>query len=59
VVDHVIPQQSTWDEFICDMAIAFLTEAAEVIAPELLPAELAEEYEFDVLCQELLSAGQS
>jgi len=42
--------ESVWDKFICKAIIAGLSAAAELVVPELLPAELTAEVKLETLC---------
>ena len=46
---------SAFNEFICDLIIEGLTALAAAVAPELLPAEIGEDVEFETLCADLAS----
>ena len=45
--------ESDWKTFICDLIIDGLTAAAAAVAPELAPAELFEDVDFNAACGEL------
>jgi len=44
---------SAFDEFLCDMIVQGLTDLAMAVAPELIPAEEAEEISFESFCGEM------
>lgn len=46
-------KQDSFDEFLCELIVDGLTTVAMALFPELLPAEGAEEVEFQALCGEL------
>jgi hypothetical protein len=44
---------SAFDEFLCQEIVNGLTDLAMAVAPELVEADLFEEYSFDSLCADL------
>jgi hypothetical protein len=44
---------SAFDEFLCEAIVDGLTDLAMAVAPELVEADLFEEYSFDSLCADL------
>ena len=47
---HLDQGESTWDKLLCKDIIGGLSAAAELVAPELVPAEVEGEVELETLC---------
>ncbi|KAG8528553.1 uncharacterized protein KY384_006725 [Bacidia gigantensis] len=56
VVEQLEEGISAFDEFICEAIIDGLSELAMLVAPELAPADVGLELEFQTLCRDAVSA---